>query len=244
MTPNTPLDVVAVPKHVAIVMDGNGRWAKERGLPRLAGHKAGAEAVRRTIKAAQAAGVANVTLFGFSTENWARPKDEVNGLMLLLRQYLLGEGAELHKNNIRLRVIGFRERMPVDVVKSIQQIEALTHKNTSGTLTLALDYGGQQDVVQAVQRIVEAGIPAEAVNASVLESFLLTAGLPPVDLFIRSSGEQRLSNFMLWNLAYAELYFTPTLWPDFNEDTFNQALNAFQNRDRRFGALAPQRGEQ
>lgn len=232
-----------VPLHVAIVMDGNGRWAKGRGLPRTAGHKAGADAVRRVLTAARDTGVKYLTLFAFSTENWSRPETEVSTLMGLLRQYLRGEGAELHKNNVRLRVVGFRDRMPADVVRTIEQIEHLTEKNTGAVLTLAIDYGGRADIVQAVKRIVDAGLPADAIDETVLNAFLLTAGLPDPDLIIRTSGEQRVSNFLLWQGAYAEFYFTDTLWPDFDETAFAAALAAFAGRERRFGAVTTASGK-
>ena len=221
-------------------MDGNGRWAQARGLPRTDGHKAGAESVRRAVNAAQELGVKYLTLFGFSTENWQRPEHEIAILMGLLRHYLRGEAAELHKNNIRLRVAGFRDRLPADVVKTIEQMEQLTAKNTAGNLTIALDYGGRQDIVQAVKRLMESGVPADAVDEQLVDKFLLTAGLPDPDLVIRTSGEQRISNFLIWQAAYAEFYFTDVLWPDFNKSDFALAITEFNKRERRFGKTSQQ----
>lgn len=230
-------------KHVAIIMDGNGRWAQGRGLPRTAGHKNGAEAVRRIVKAAGELGVEYLTLFGFSSENWSRPESEIKDLMNLLRFYLRGETAELHKNGARLRVIGCRERLDDDIVRMIENAEELTEDNTKITVVIALNYGGRNDIVQAIQRLhnahIDEKLAMETIEAQ-LPGFLMTQGIPDPDLLIRTSGEQRISNFLLWQCAYSELYFTDTLWPDFNKEDLQAAIEDFAGRERRFGALAQQ----
>ncbi len=230
-------------KHVAIIMDGNGRWAQGRGLPRTAGHKNGAEAVRRIVKAAGELGVEYLTLFGFSSENWSRPVSEIKDLMNLLRFYLRGETAELHKNGARLQVIGCRERLDDDIVRMIENAEELTEDNTKITVVIALNYGGRNDIVQAIQRLhnahIDEKLAMETIEAQ-LPGFLMTQGIPDPDLLIRTSGEQRISNFLLWQCAYSELYFTDTLWPDFNKEDLQAAIEDFAGRERRFGALAQQ----
>jgi len=231
--------------HVAIIMDGNGRWARARGLPRIAGHRSGAEAARRAVEAAAELGVPYLTLFGFSSENWKRPANEVDDLMGLLRHYLRSEIAELNRNNIRLRVIGDRERLPPDIVTLIEQTEALTDRNTRGTVAIALSYGGRAEIALAARRIAAkaaAGLidPAEVDEACVAHH-LLTADMPDPDLVIRTSGEQRLSNFLLWQTAYAEFVFLDTLWPDFSKSDFEGALQEFHARERRYGATVGRR---
>ncbi len=232
------------PAHVAIIMDGNGRWAQGRGLPRTAGHKQGAEAVRRVVKAAGELGVSYVTLFGFSSENWSRPESEIKDLMNLLRYYLRSETAELHKNNVRLRVIGDRTAFEADIVKMIENAETLTEENTAMTVVMALNYGGRNDILHAVQRIHHAHL-GQKLDFSTIEAqfpgFLMTAGLPDPDLLIRTSGEQRISNFLLWQCAYTEFVFTDTLWPDFSKEDLEKALVEFSKRDRRFGAVQESR---
>ena len=228
------------PRHVAIIMDGNGRWARARGLPRIAGHRKGAEAVRRTIEAARALGVGYVTLFSFSSENWARPDSEVSELMSLLRYYLRSEIAELHKQGVRLRVIGDRDRLSADINQLIDSGESVTAANSALTLVLALSYGSRQEIVQTVRRLAErvatGELPAGDIDEGLVSASLLTADIPDPDLVIRTSGEQRLSNFLLWQSAYAELVFIDTLWPDFTRRHLEDAIEEFHRRERRYGA--------
>jgi len=228
------------PVHVAIIMDGNGRWAQARGLPRTAGHKRGAEAVRVAVRAAAELGVGYLTLFGFSTENWKRPVAEVADLMGLLRMYLRGEIAELHKNGVRLRVIGDRGRFESDLVKLFTDAEALTSGNTGLTLTIALNYGGRQEITRAARMLAEevaAGRlqPAD-IGEEALSARMYAPDLPDPDLLIRTSGEMRISNFLLWQAAYTELVFVDTLWPDFSREVFEQAISDYHRRERRYGA--------
>ncbi|SEH24554.1 isoprenyl transferase [Magnetospirillum fulvum] len=227
------------PVHVAIIMDGNGRWARSRGLPRTAGHKRGAESVRRTVEAAREMGVSYLTLYGFSSENWKRPASEVADLMGLLRLYLRNEIANLHKNGIRLKVIGDRTRLGPDIVRMIEDAEARTESNVALTLVLALSYGGRQEIVEAmrsVARSVAAGtLSSDVIDETVVGAHLFTSGIPDPDLIIRTSGEKRISNFLLWQGAYAELVFIETLWPDFGRAELETALRDFHRRDRRFG---------
>jgi undecaprenyl diphosphate synthase len=233
-------DSAAPPVHVAIIMDGNGRWAKQRNLPRTAGHKQGAESVRRTVRAAASAGISYLTLFGFSSENWSRPRTEIQDLMGLLRLYLRAETAELHKNNVRIKIIGDRRKLPDDIVKLIEHSEGTTENNTGLTAILALSYGGRQDITHAVQSLaqeVAAGrLAAEDIDEKSIDRALATAGIPDPDLLIRTSGEQRISNFLIWQLAYTEFVFLDTLWPDFDERSLAEAVEEFQRRDRRYGA--------
>lgn len=233
-------DQPAPPTHVAIIMDGNGRWAKARGLPRSAGHKRGAEAVRRTVECAREMGVSYLTLYAFSSENWKRPQGEVTDLMGLLRLYLRNEVKTLHKNGIRLRVIGDRSRLGPDIVALIEESEAKTAGNAAMTLILALSYGGRQEIAAAAAALaadVAAGrLAADQVDEAALSARLFTAGIPDPDLIIRTSGEQRISNFLLWQCAYAELVFLDVLWPDFGRDDLLQAIRDFHGRERRFGA--------
>lgn len=228
------------PAHVAIIMDGNGRWAKARGLPRTAGHKRGAEAVRRTVEAAREMGIAYLTLYAFSAENWKRPPSEVTDLMGLLRLYLRNEVRNLDKNGIRLRVIGDRSRLGADIVALIEESEAKTAGNTALTLTLALSYGGRQELADAARRIaadVAAGrMSPDQVDEAALAGRLYTAGMPDPDLVIRTSGEKRISNFLLWQSAYAELVFVDVLWPDFGREELEAAIGDFHGRERRYGA--------
>jgi undecaprenyl diphosphate synthase len=228
-----------LPRHIAIIMDGNGRWAQARGLPRIAGHRRGADAVRRTLEAAGELGVPYLTLFGFSSENWKRPHDEVDDLMGLLRHYLRGEIAELHRNGVRLRVIGDRARLSTDIVALIENAEALTRDNRAINLTVALSYGGRAEIVAAARVVATeaaAGrLAPEAINEDSIAAHLFTADLPDPDLLIRTSGEQRISNFLLWQCAYAELVFTKTLWPDFGRADLEHAITEFGGRERRYG---------
>ncbi len=234
-----------LPRHIAIIMDGNGRWAQARGLPRIAGHRSGAEAVRRTLVAANELGIRYLTLFGFSSENWKRPHGEVDDLMGLLRHYLRGEIAELHRNGIRLRVIGEIGRLSADLVTLIANAEALTHDNRGSHLTIALSYGGRAEIVAATRaiavKVAEGSLPVEAVDENLIASHLFTADLPDPDLLIRTSGEQRISNFLLWQCAYAELVFTKTLWPDFERSDLEEAIAEYRGRDRRYGAVVGSR---
>ncbi len=228
------------PVHIAVIMDGNGRWAESRGLPRIAGHKRGAEAVRRTLKAAAERGVSYLTLFGFSSENWNRPQDEVGDLMGLLRLYLQSEIDALNENGVRLRVIGDRSRFEPDIVKLIDRAESDTAGNRRITLVLALSYGGRQEIVQAARqlalRAVRGTLDPDAIDETTFAGALESAGIPDPDLLIRTSGEQRISNFLLWQLAYTELVFTDVLWPDFCEAELAAAIEAFHRRERRYGA--------
>ncbi|MGO8919758.1 MAG: isoprenyl transferase [Stellaceae bacterium] len=228
------------PAHVAIIMDGNGRWAKSRGLPRIAGHRRGAEAVRRTVEAAGEFGIAYLTLFGFSSENWKRPVDEVDDLMGLLRHYIRAEIAELHAKGVRVRIIGERRRLAPDIVTLIDNAETLTSGNGGLTLTIALSYGGRAEIAAAARAIAEAVVQGrlapEQIDEAAVASRLFTAGMPDPDLLIRTSGEQRISNFLLWQTAYAELVFTSTLWPDFGKADLEKALRDYHGRDRRYGA--------
>jgi undecaprenyl diphosphate synthase len=229
-----------VPRHIAIIMDGNGRWAKARGLPRIAGHRRGAEASRRAVVAAAELGVQYLTLFGFSSENWKRPSTEISDLMGLLRHYLRGEIAELHRNGVRLRVIGELGRLAPDILDLIEHAEEVTRDNTRISLTMALSYGGRAEIVAAVRAIaqqVAAGtLPADAIDEACLARHMFTADIPDPDLLIRTSGEQRISNFLLWQCAYSELVFTKTLWPDFSKRDLEQAIDEFCGRERRYGA--------
>ena len=228
------------PLHVAIVMDGNGRWAKARGLPRTAGHRNGAEAVRQAVKSAIEFGVSYLTLFGFSSENWRRPATEIDDLMGLLRIYLRSEVAELHKNGICIRVIGDRARLAPDIVELIENAEGLTRGNKALVLAVALSYGGRQDIVQAARRLAEEARAGRLSPAEIGETHfarrLWTADMPDPDLVIRTSGERRLSNFLLWQSAYAELVFLDTLWPDFSRRDFENAIREFHGRERRYGS--------
>jgi undecaprenyl diphosphate synthase len=229
------------PQHVAIIMDGNGRWAKARGLPRVAGHRRGADAVRRVIRGAGELGVPVLTLFAFSTENWGRPADEVSDLMGLLRHYLRHELEELGRNGARLRVIGDRDRLAKDIVKDISDAETRTRANTRIDVNICINYGSRDEILRATRslaRKVAAGeITAEQIDESRFERELLTAGVPDPDLLIRTSGEQRISNFLLWQCAYAELVFVDTLWPDFGKEHLERAIAEFRKRERRYGGV-------
>ena len=228
-------------RHVAIVMDGNGRWAKKRGLPRTLGHRRGVEAVRTTIKAAIELKIKYLTLFGFSSENWKRPPDEVSELMGLLRIYLRSEIAELHKSGVRLRIIGDREKLDSDIVKMIAESENLTAANDTLHLTIALSYGGRAEIVAACQDLAQdlakGKIELADITEEAMDVRLYTKEIPDPDLLIRTSGEKRISNFLLWQMAYAEFWFTEVLWPDFSKKELEAALDEFHKRERRFGAL-------
>ena len=240
MNSNTVPPGGAPPRHIAIIMDGNGRWAKARGLPRIAGHRRGAEAVRRTLKAAAELEIPYLTLFGFSSENWKRPLAEIDDLMGLLRHYLRGEIAELHRNGVRLRVIGDRGRLAPDIVTLIENAEALTRDNGGVNLTIALSYGGRAEIITAMRALAAKAavgeLRPEAIDEATVSSHLFTVDIPDPDLLIRTSGEQRISNFLLWQCAYAELVFTKTLWPDFGRDDLEAAIADYGCRERRYGA--------
>ncbi|MEM0982629.1 MAG: isoprenyl transferase [Planctomycetota bacterium] len=230
-----------LPRHVAIIMDGNGRWAEARGFPRIFGHRNGASAVRRVLTEAGRIGIECLTLYSFSSENWKRPADEITALMQLCVEYCSGEAEHLQREDIRVRVIGRRDRLPDDVVSAIETLEETTADCRGVTLCLAIDYGSRDEMVRAITSLAEdvkAGDldPAD-VDEAQIESRLDTAGLPHPDLLIRTAGEMRLSNYLLWQLSYAELYVTDTLWPDFDEGAFHTALRAFASRNRRFGGL-------
>jgi len=226
----------SVPRHVAIIMDGNGRWAAARGLPRALGHREGTKAVRRAIEAAITHGVQYLTLFAFSSENWRRPEEEVQDLRGLLLQYLRSELREMHEAGVRLKVIGEQARFGPNLVAELAAAEATTADNTRLTVLLALSDGGRADIVAAARRAIQEGIAPEALDEQVFASLLATAGIPDPDLLIRTSGEQRISNFLLWQAAYAELVFLDVLWPDFGEADFAVAVAKFAARERRFGA--------
>lgn len=229
-------------EHVAIIMDGNGRWAKSRGLPRTAGHKKGVDAVRRTITAARELGVRYLTLFGFSSENWRRPADEVSDLMHLLRFYLRSEIADLHRNGVRLRIIGDRARLDPDIIQLIEGAENHTGGNETLTVVVALSYGGRQEIVDSARRLaadVAAGrLDPAAIDEAAFAGRLYAPDIPDPDLIIRTSGEKRISNFLLWQAAYAELIFVDTLWPDFQKADLEAALDEYHRRERRFGATS------
>ena len=234
----------AVPLHVAVIMDGNGRWAKSRGLPRVAGHRKGVERVRDMVTACAEKGVKYLTLFAFSSENWRRPVQEVQLLKELFLSALDNEFRKLHKNNVRFRVIGDTERFGEKITTRIRQSETLTQKNTALTLTIAANYGGRWDIAQAcaelARRAVRGEVDPDTITEKSIEPFLSMAGVPEPDLFIRTGGEQRISNFLLWQLAYTEMYFTPVLWPDFDRAQFEQALVSYAGRQRRFGLTGDQ----
>lgn len=228
------------PRHVAVIMDGNGRWARARGLPRTEGHRRGAEAARRVIEAAKDLGIDYLTLFGFSSENWKRPKWEIVDLMQLLRHYLRAEMAELHRNNVRLRVIGDRDGLDPDIVALIEQGEATTRDNSAMTLVMALNYGARAEIAGAARALAQEVadgrlIPAQ-IDEEALAARLLTRDIPDPDLLIRTSGEQRLSNFLLWQCAYSEFVFLDKFWPDITKDDLADAVRAYHSRERRYGA--------
>lgn len=226
-----------MPQHVGIIMDGNGRWARRRGMPRLAGHRAGVENLRDVLRAAVELGVPIVTLYAFSTENWTRPEEEVRGLLQLLTEALEKEVDELHKNGVQLRHLGDLEPLSDILKRKIQAAMRLTRDNDRLIANIAFNYGGRQEIVAAVRKIVRQQIPAEEITEDVISAHLYTAELPDVDLVIRTSGEFRVSNFMLWQGAYAEYYISPLYWPDFDKEEFYRALKVFNQRDRRYGGL-------
>jgi len=230
------------PNHVAIIMDGNGRWAEARGLPRMMGHQKGVEVTREVVRKAGGLGIKYLTLYAFSTENWQRPQGEIDELMRLLRIYMKSETTELHESNVRLRVVGFRDRLSADIVEMINDIEKLTAENTGLNLTIALDYGARQEIVQAVKNIVTKGLDPEMIDEKTISSHLFSKDIPDPDLLIRTSGEYRISNFLLWQCAYTEFVFMDSLWPDFNANLLEQAIKDYQSRDRRYGCVGTESG--
>ena len=231
-----------IPNHVAIIMDGNGRWAQERGLPRLAGHRAGVDNIRRVAECFADYGVKYLTMFAFSTENWSRPRREVQGLIHILEEVIDRQTIDLHKDGARLLHLGSLDGLPESLQQKVQYAIELTKHNTRGTLCTAFNYGGRDEIVDAAKRIIRDGIPPEKIDEALLSSYLYTSGLPDPDLIIRTGGEMRISNFLLWQAAYSEYYFTPTLWPDFGREDIERALTAYSQRERRFGGLAKKRG--
>lgn len=244
MNQNNNINPEALPKHLAIIMDGNGRWAKKQGLLRTIGHENGAKAVRQTVETCARLGIKNLTLFAFSTENWNRPKLEVDTLMKLLSKALKKELNTLTKNDIRLNTIGDIESLPKSVAKNLIEVVESTKENQRMTLTLALNYGSKEEITRATKLIADKVknniISVGDIDESVINNHLYTRNLPDVDLVIRTSGEQRISNFLLWQIAYAELYFTDVLWPDFSSEHLMEALESYQNRERRFGKTSEQ----
>ena len=230
-----------VPQHVAIIMDGNGRWAKQRGLPRIKGHQEGAESVRAVLRACRVAGVKYLTLYAFSSENWVRPKAEVRGLMMLLIRFLRKQAHELHDNQVQLRVSGHVDDLPADVRKELDRVIAETRDYQKGVLTLCLSYGGRTELVDAVKTLAEkvkkGALAAADIDEAAISSHLYQPDIPDPDLMIRTSGEQRISNFLLWQLSYAEFYFTSVFWPDFREAQFHAAIEEYARRHRRFGDI-------
>lgn len=235
-SPTTPR-LEKIPQHVGIIMDGNGRWAQARGLPRSEGHRAGAENLRQIIEAAADFGIRILTLYAFSTENWSRPESEVRALLTLAHRMIDRELETLRRHGVRLRHIGRREGLPPSLVQRIERAEALTQDNDTLILNIAFNYGGRADIVDAVRAIMRRGLSPDEIDETTISAHLSTAGLPDPDLIIRTGGEMRLSNFLIWQAAYAEYYSTPILWPDFNREAFYEALLAYQQRQRRFGGL-------
>ncbi|RIA56429.1 isoprenyl transferase [Dichotomicrobium thermohalophilum] len=236
---------LVVPRHLAIIMDGNGRWAQQRGLPRIEGHRKGVERVKECVRTAAEIGVEYLTLFSFSSENWRRPQEEVDALMTLIKRFIRQELAELHENNVRVRVIGTADRVDPEITAMIADAHALTAENTGLRLTIAFNYGARDEIARAARRLAEevarGAMRPEDVDMAALEQRLDTQGLPDPDLLIRTSGEVRLSNFLLWQLAYAELMFVEDYWPDFDREAMVRTISAYQNRERRFGGLSARR---
>jgi undecaprenyl diphosphate synthase len=234
------------PRHVAIIMDGNGRWAASRGLPRVEGHRRGVEALRRTVRAVGEMGIEILTIFSFSSENWSRPESEIRDLMGLLRRFIRHDLAELHRNQVRVRIIGERAGLDPEISRLLDEAEALTRGNTGLLLVVAFNYGGRQEIARAARRVAElvvAGkLPVAGITADLIGQHLDASDLPDPDLIIRTSGEQRLSNFLMWQSAYSELVFVPTYWPDFDRATLEQAIAEYRRRERRFGGLTAHSG--
>lgn len=230
-------EISRLPNHAAIIMDGNGRWAERRGLPRLDGHKAGVDNIRRVLEYFNQYHIKFVTLYGFSTENWNRPEDEVEGLLHLLAERIDSEALELHRHGVRICHLGRLDRIPDNVQQAINRAIELTRNNTGMTLGVALDYGGRGEILDAVRRIIAEGVTPSNIDERLFVSYLYTAGLPDIDLVIRTGGELRISNFLIWQTAYSEYYFTKVLWPDFGKRDIERALLSYSQRQRRFGGL-------
>jgi undecaprenyl diphosphate synthase len=232
------------PQHVAIIMDGNGRWARRRGLPRLAGHRAGTENIRRIVRACVDYGVKYLTVYAFSTENWTRPDSEVQGILRILAENIERETPELHSEGVQIRHLGHMDGVPVSLQEAIRRSTALTKDNHRLVLSVCFNYGGRDDVVRAVREMVASGLKPEEVTEEAISRHLFTAGIPDPDLIVRTAGEMRLSNFLIWQAAYAEFYSTPTCWPDFDREALYQALVEYSRRNRKFGGILPEeRGE-
>src|SRR5687768_9923023 len=240
LMPKSPLKIPTdrLPRHVAMIMDGNGRWALSRRLPRLAGHKAGTENLRRVIRASVEFGIKYLTIYAFSTENWGRPPEEVKGLMYILEDVIDKELAELNKEGVQLRHIGRLERLAPSLQEKVLYAIELTKNNDRLVLNVAFNYGGRDEIVNAIQNIMKDGIPPEEVTDELVSKYLYTAGVPDPDLIIRTSGELRVSNFLIWQAAYSEWYVTPTYWPDFDKKEYRHALETFAQRDRRYGKVS------
>ena len=238
--PNPSLDapLVKIPRHVAIITDGNGRWALSRGLPRMAGHKAGTENLRRIIRATVEFGIKYLTIYAFSTENWGRPPEEVQGLLGILEDVIDRELAELHKEGVQLRHIGRLEQLSPKLQEKVIRAIELTKNNDRLILNIAFNYGGRDEIVHAIQHMMKDGIQPDQVTDKMVSQYMYTAGVPDPDLVIRTSGELRVSNFLIWQAAYSEWYFTPTYWPDFDKEEYRRALEAFAQRDRRYGGVS------
>ena len=236
--PDSHEPLTKIPTHVAIIMDGNGRWANARGLPRLAGHRAGTENLRRVIRACVEFGVQYLTIYAFSTENWGRPKEEVDGLLMLMENVIDNELEELNAEGVQIRHIGHMDGFAPALRAKVEHSIEITKNNDRLVLCLAFNYGGRDEIVCAIRNIIRAGIPAEDVTQELVSQHLFTAGVPDPDMIIRTSGELRISNFLIWQGAYAEWYVTPTLWPDFDREEFYKALQAYAQRDRRYGRIS------
>jgi len=234
------VDFTRLPRHIAIIMDGNGRWAESRRLPRVEGHRAGIDAVRDSVETSARLGVSVLTLYAFSVENWKRPDTEISALMGLLKHYLRAELKSLLKNNIRFKVIGQPERLSPDIREELSRAETRTASNTGMQFNIALSYGGRAEIVDAARRALASGVSPDALDEATFASFLYTAGQPDPDLLIRTSGEMRVSNFLLWQIAYAEIWVTEALWPDFRAKDLFEAIVDYQKRDRRYGAVTSQ----
>jgi undecaprenyl diphosphate synthase len=245
-TPFVAQPMFEAPRHVAIIMDGNGRWAAARGLPRVEGHRRGVEALRRTVRAAGELGIHYLTIFSFSTENWSRPAAEVSELMGLLRRFVRNDLADLHRNNVRVRIIGERDGLSSDIGRLLGEAEDLTQANTGLTLIVAFNYGARQEIARAAKRMNEAvakgDLAPDKIDADALARFLDAPDVPDPDLIVRTSGEQRVSNFLLWQSAYSEFVFLPTHWPDFDRAALEAAILEYRRRERRFGGLVAQTG--
>lgn len=233
------IDLEKIPAHVAVIMDGNGRWARKRNLPRMAGHNAGMLAMKEIVKASSALGVKHLTVYAFSTENWKRSKDEIRGIFKLLILYVEKELQELHENNVKVKILGDYEKLPREAVKSLEHTLEVTKGNTGLQFNIALNYGGRDEIFRAVKRLAEkvenGSLTADEITEGMIAGNLYTDGIPDPDMIIRTSGEMRLSNYLLWQCAYSEFIFTDVLWPDFTREEYEKAIKTFQNRKRRFG---------